>query len=75
MLIALRTCPNHGRMNFAERCISALNLALQHKALARNEMENLKLLLNTRQHFALLEMLANVKSGLEMHTRILLETP
>lgn len=40
MLVALRTAPNHSWMNPAERCMSVLNLALQHVALARNEMES-----------------------------------
>ncbi|XP_052212795.1 uncharacterized protein LOC127847150 [Dreissena polymorpha] len=39
MLIALRTAPSHSWTNPAERCMSILNLALQHVALDRNEME------------------------------------
>ena len=39
MLIAIRTAPNHSWVNPAERCMSILNLALQHVALARSEME------------------------------------
>lgn len=39
MLVAIRTAPNHSWMNPAERCMSLLNLALQHVALERNEME------------------------------------
>ena len=38
MLIAIRTAPNHSWCNPAERCMSILNLALQHTALARQEM-------------------------------------
>ncbi|CAC5419773.1 unnamed protein product [Mytilus coruscus] len=38
MLIALRTAPNHSWMNPAERCMSILNLSLQHCALSRKEM-------------------------------------
>jgi hypothetical protein len=37
-LIALRTAPNHSWMNPAERCMSILNLALQHVSLQREEM-------------------------------------
>ena len=39
MLIAIRTAPNHSWINPAERCMSILNLALQHAALSRNEMD------------------------------------
>ncbi|KAK3095270.1 hypothetical protein FSP39_012504 [Pinctada imbricata] len=38
MLIAIRTAPNQSWINPAERCMSILNLALQHCALARDEM-------------------------------------
>ena len=39
MLVAIRTAPNHSWVNPAERCMSILNLALQHVALARSEMD------------------------------------
>lgn len=38
MLVAIRTAPNNSWVNPAERCMSVLNLALQHSALARDEM-------------------------------------
>ncbi|XP_033730726.1 uncharacterized protein LOC117320173 [Pecten maximus] len=38
MLVAIRTAPNHSWTNPAERCMSILNLALQHTALERKEM-------------------------------------
>ena len=37
-LVAIRTAPNNSWVNPAERCMSVLNLALQHSALARDEM-------------------------------------
>nr|XP_022301874.1 uncharacterized protein LOC111109900 [Crassostrea virginica] len=37
-LVAIRTAPNNSLVNPAERCMSVLNLALQHSALARDEM-------------------------------------
>ncbi|WAR22044.1 hypothetical protein MAR_016018 [Mya arenaria] len=40
MIIALRTAPSHSWTNPAERCMSILNLALQHVALDRDEMES-----------------------------------
>lgn len=39
MLVALRTAPSHSWTNPAERCMSILNLALQHVALDRSEMD------------------------------------
>ncbi|KAK3084947.1 hypothetical protein FSP39_021903 [Pinctada imbricata] len=38
MLIAIRTAPNQSWINLTERCMSILNFALQHCALARDEM-------------------------------------
>lgn len=38
MLVALRTAPHHSWVNPAEGCMSILNLALQHVALAREKM-------------------------------------
>ncbi|XP_060064184.1 uncharacterized protein LOC132544583 [Ylistrum balloti] len=39
LLIAIRTAPNHSWINPAERCMSIINLALQHVALSRKEMD------------------------------------
>ena len=38
MLVAIRTAPNNSWVNPAERCMSLLNLALQHVALSRSKM-------------------------------------
>ncbi|KAK3092298.1 hypothetical protein FSP39_000976 [Pinctada imbricata] len=38
-LVAIRTAPNHSWVNPAERCMSILNLCLQHVALSREEMD------------------------------------
>ncbi|WAR11597.1 hypothetical protein MAR_025777 [Mya arenaria] len=38
-LVVLRTAPNHSWMNPAERCMSILNLALQHVSLCREDMD------------------------------------
>ncbi len=38
MLVATRTAPNHSWLNPAERCMSILNLALQHAALERDQL-------------------------------------
>ncbi|XP_045159314.2 uncharacterized protein LOC123524857 [Mercenaria mercenaria] len=40
MLIAIRTAPNQSWVNPAERCMSILNLALQHVALSREKMSD-----------------------------------
>jgi hypothetical protein len=64
MLVALRTAPNHSWMNPAERCMSILNLALQHVALARTEMDSAYE--NSVKHKCSLNAvrnLANIKTG------------
>ncbi|XP_056008509.1 uncharacterized protein LOC130051170 [Ostrea edulis] len=64
MLIALRTAPNHSWMNPAERCMSVLNLALQHVALARKDMD--PVFENSVKHKSTLSAvrnLANIKTG------------
>lgn len=64
MLVALRTAPNHSWMNPAERCMSVLNLALQHVALARNEMESkVEVAVKHKTTLGAIRNMANVKPG------------
>lgn len=64
MLVALRTAPNHSWMNPAERCMSILNLALQHVALARKEMdERFEIAIKHKTTLGAIRNLANVKQG------------
>lgn len=64
MLVALRTAPNHSWMNPAERCMSVLNLALQHVALARNEMESkFEVAVKHKTTLGAIRNMANVKPG------------
>lgn len=64
MLVALRTAPNHSWMNPAERCMSILNLALQHVALARKEMEpTYENAVKHKSTLGAVRNLANIKTG------------
>ena len=64
MLIALRTAPNHSWMNPAERCMSILNLALQHVALARKEMNSTyENAVKHKSTLSAVRNLANIKTG------------
>lgn len=64
MLDAIRTAPNHSWMNLAERCMSILNLALQHVALARNEMESeFEVDVKHKTTLGAIRNMANVKPG------------
>ncbi|XP_045162284.2 uncharacterized protein LOC123527081 [Mercenaria mercenaria] len=63
-LIALRTAPNHSWMNPAERCMSILNLALQHVSLCREEMnEQSEKSLKGKSSLGALRNLADIKPG------------
>ncbi|XP_063434558.1 uncharacterized protein LOC134715936 [Mytilus trossulus] len=64
MLIALRTAPNHSWMNPAERCMSILNLSLQHCALSRKEMpETFEKAVKHKSTLTAVRNLAFIKTG------------
>lgn len=64
MIVALRTAPNHSWMNPAERCMSILNLALQHVALARSEMpEQYEKAIKNKSSLGAVRNLADYKTG------------
>ncbi|CAG2197878.1 unnamed protein product [Mytilus edulis] len=64
MLIALRTALNHSWMNPAERCMSILNLSLQHCALSRKEMpETFEKAVKHKSTLTAVRNLAFIKTG------------